>query len=225
MKRSIVIGAIVAATALAGSATIYGPELLAGYRFMNAVDQHDAEYQANGGAWPQLQDTCALCHGARGQPRDAQYAALAGQSASYIESQLHAFAEGRRYSAQMSPLAANLTDEQIKHLANYFAEQKPGVTQVTMKDDSLQQHGQRTVAANGCAACHGEKLSGGPLAPRLAGLGQLYLTDQLTAFKHGQRKDPTQAMNALAGSLSDEDIKAMAHYLANLTPSAISGGQ
>lgn len=225
MKRVIVIGAIVAATALAGSAVVYGPKLLAGYRFMNAVDQHDAEYQANGGAWPQRQDTCTLCHGARGQPENAQYAALADQPASYIETQLQAFAEGRRHSAQMSPLAANLTDEQIKYLANYFAQQKPGMTEITTADESLQQHGQRTVAANGCVACHGEKLSGGPLAPRIAGQGQLYLTDQLMAFKLGQRKDPTQAMNALAGSLSEDDIRAVAHYLANLTPAAVPGGQ
>lgn len=218
MKRTIVIGAIAVTTALAGSTVIYGPELLAGYRFMNAVDQHDADYQANGGAWPQLQDTCALCHGARGQPRDAQYAALAGLPTAYIESQLRAFAEGRRHSAQMSPLAANLTDEQITRLASYFALQKPGVTEVTTKDDALQQQGQRVVVANGCAACHGEKLSGGPLAPRIAGQGQLYLTDQLKAFKVGQRKDPTQAMNAMAGALSDEDIKALSHYLANLVP-------
>ncbi|WP_434671934.1 c-type cytochrome [Pseudomonas sp. R1-15] len=74
------------------------------------------------------------------------------------------------------------------------------------------------VAANGCAACHGEKLSGGSLAPRIAGQGQLYLSDQLSAFKRGQRTDPTQAMNAMAGTLSDEDIKAVAHYLAKLYP-------
>lgn len=218
MKRTITIGAIVVTTALAASIAIYGPELWAGYRFMNAVDQHDIEYQANGGAWPQLQDTCALCHGANGQPRDAQYAALAGQPATYIENQLHAFAEGRRHSAQMEPLAANLTNEQIKRLASYFAEQKPGVTEGSGKDDALDQQGQRVVVANGCAACHGERLSGGPLAPRIAGQGQLYLTDQLNAFKRGHRTDPTQAMNAMAAALSDEDIKAVAHYLANVAP-------
>lgn len=218
MKRTMVFGVITVSAALAGSIAIYGPELWAGYRFMQAVDQHDAAYQANGGAWPQLQDTCALCHGANGQPRDAQYAALAGQPAAYIENQLRAFAQGRRHSAQMQPLAANLTDEQIKRLASYFAEQQPGVTEVPARDDALDQRGQSVVAANGCAACHGEKLSGGPQAPRIAGQGQLYLIDQLSAFKRGQRIDPTQAMNAMAGTLSDEDIKAVAQYLAKLNP-------
>ncbi|RFQ09812.1 cytochrome c4, partial [Pseudomonas sp. ATCC 13867] len=32
------------------------------------------------------------------------------------------------------------------------------------------------------------------------------------------RKDPTQAMNALASSLSEGEILAAAHYLSTLTP-------
>lgn len=218
MTRAVVIGAVVAVAALAGSSAIYGPELLAGYRFMDALDQHDAQYRANGGAWPQLQDTCALCHGSRGQPKGMQYAALAGQPASYIEAQLHAFAEGRRHNPQMSPLAANLTDDQIKFLADYFARQKPQRTEAPASDKALEQRGQATVAARGCVACHGEGMGGGPLAPRIAGQGELYLLDQLKAFKQGQRQDPTQAMNAMASSLSDEELKATSRYLANLTP-------
>ncbi|AZD60963.1 Cytochrome c4 [Pseudomonas chlororaphis subsp. aurantiaca] len=218
MKRAIVIGTVVVATALAGAGALYGPELVAGYRFMNTLDEHNARYLANGGAWPQLQDTCALCHGARGQPANTRYASLAGQSAAYIEAQLQAFAQGRRHSAQMSPLAANLTQEQIKFLADYFSRQTAGQTEAPASDQALEQRAKAKVATTGCVACHGENLSGGPLAPRIAGQGQLYLTDQLTAFKQGQRKDPTQAMNALASTLSEDDIKAVAHYLGTLAP-------
>ena len=78
MKRALVIGAAVATAALAVSSAIYGPEIVVGYRFMEALDQHYAGYQADGGAWPQLQDSCALCHGERGQSSNAQYATLAG---------------------------------------------------------------------------------------------------------------------------------------------------
>ena len=218
MKRVFVIGAVVTAGALAVSSAVYGPELVAGYRFMDSLDRYYADYEANGGTWPQIQDSCALCHGVNGQPRDAQYASLAGQSATYIEAQLHAFAQGRRHSPQMGPLAANLSDEQIKSLADYFARQKPETTEARESDKALEQRGQATVAAKGCVACHGEGLSGGPLAPRIAGQGELYLLDQLNAFKQGRRQDPTRAMNAMAGALSDEEIKATARYLANLTP-------
>ncbi len=129
MKRALVIGAVVATAVLAVSSAIFGPEIVAGYRFMEALDQHYADYQADGGAWPQLQDSCALCHGERGQSSNAQYASLAGLPVAYIESQLHAFAEGRRHSPQMSPLAASLSDQQIQSLAAYFARQTAQTTE------------------------------------------------------------------------------------------------
>lgn len=218
MKRAVVIGAVVTVAALAVSSAIYGPEMVAGYRFMDALDRYYAGYEANGGAWPQFQDSCALCHGANGQPRDARYAALAGQPAAYLEAQLHALAQGRRHNPQMGPLAANLSEAQIKTLAEYFARQQPETTEMPSADEALAQRGQAVVAARGCSACHGEKLSGGPIGPRIAGQGEVYLLDQLKAFKQGQRQDPTQGMNAVAGSLSEEDLKATAHYLATLTP-------
>lgn len=218
MKRALVIGAVVTTAALAVSSALFGPEIVGGYRFMEALDRHYADYQADGGAWPQLQDSCALCHGERGQSRNAQYASLAGLPAAYIEAQLHAFAEGRRHSPQMSPLAANLSDQQIQSLAAYFARQSVQRSETPAQDGALVQSGQATIAAKGCTTCHGEGLAGGPLGPRLAGQGEGYLMDQLNAFKHGQRQDPTQAMNAIASTLSAEEIRATAHFLAGQAP-------
>lgn len=218
MRRAFFIGAALIAAALLASAAIFGPELLSGYRFMDALDRHYVDYEANGGAWPQTQDTCTLCHGAGGQPQDGQYAALAGQPAAYIQTQLHAFATGRRHSPQMEPLAASLSETQILTLAEYFANQQPGITEAPERNDVLSQRGKMTVATHGCVACHGNKLSGGPIGPRIAGQGEGYLRDQLKAFRQGQRKDPNQAMNAIASQLSDDEIEATAHYLAGLAP-------
>lgn len=220
MKRALVIGAVVTTAALAVSSALYGPEILAGYRFMEALDQHYADYQADGGAWPQLQDGCALCHGENGQSNNAQYASLAGLPAAYIEAQLHAFAEGRRHSPQMSPLAASLSDQQIQSLAAYFARQTAQRTETPTHDSALEQSGQATIIAKGCATCHGEGLAGGPLGPRLTGQSESYLIDQLNAFKHGRRNDPTQAMNAIASTLSAEEIRAAAHFLAGQAPAS-----
>jgi len=65
---------------------------------------------------------CILCHGPLGEggvagPR------LAGQNAMYIESQFKAFASGSRqtdHSAPMQPVAAGLTDDDIKEVAHYY---------------------------------------------------------------------------------------------------------
>jgi cytochrome c553 len=225
MKRAILIGTAVLVTGIITTAAAFGPELLAGYRFMNNLDRYYVNYEANGGSWPQIQDSCANCHGANGQSKNGQFAALSGQPVSYLRGQLHAFAEGRRPSAQMAPLASNLSDEQIQTLAEYFSRQPVRITEAPEPDAALAKRGEAAVAANGCVACHGEKLSGSPLAPRIAGQGERYLLDQLHAFRQGQRKDPNQAMNAIATLLSDDDVRATAHYLSSLSPGRPSGAQ
>ena len=63
-----------------------------------------------------------------------------------------------------------------------------------------------------CTACHGP---GGskpimPEYPVLAGQYANYLQHALHEYKDGKRKNPV--MGAQAGSLSDEDIKALAEY-------------
>lgn len=214
MKRAIFVGVAVAAVGLAVAGAAFGPGLLAGRKFERAYAAHFARVEAEGGA--QLQDGCVLCHGSGGQSRNAQYPALAGQPAAYIEAQLHAFAEGRRHSPQMGPLAASLSEAQIKALAAYFERQVPDRNEAVAVDATAEAAGKAEVAAGACASCHGEGLTGSPIAPRLAGQGEAYLADQLVAFKRGDRLDPTQTMNGLAGRMSQAQIKASAHYIASL---------
>jgi cytochrome c553 len=217
MRRAVVIGAIVAAAGVVAGGAMYGPDLLAGQRFQAAFNRHFDGAQADAGAWPPLQDTCGLCHGPKGQPLNAQYPALAGQPVPYLEAQLHAFAEGRRRSPQMGPLAAELSEAQIRQLAAYYARQTPRPNEPVAADAALQQQGQAIVGAKSCASCHGDGLTGSPLAPRLAGQGETYLADQLAAFKSGARLDPTKAMEAMAGAMSEAEIRASARYVAGLS--------
>ncbi|MDF1723479.1 MAG: c-type cytochrome [Alcanivorax sp.] len=223
MKRGIKIGAVLVVSAGVAAGAIFGPQLWAGYHFMEAVDQQTREYEANGGPWPQLQDTCILCHGQDGQSQNTQYPALAGLSASYIEDQLHAFAQGERHSPPMASIARRLTDENIEMLAAYYERQAPEIPTSVADNTATFEQGKRLVTDKACAACHGDQLQGSPIAPRLAGQSEMYLADQLIAFKQGDRKDPTQAMNGLSKTLSDDDIKATAYYLAHTPPTDADG--
>lgn len=66
--------------------------------------------------------SCAGCHGPTGAGIPAQYPRLAGQWAEYTEAQLVAFRGGqRKNSAQMTAIAARLSDTEIKALADYIA--------------------------------------------------------------------------------------------------------
>lgn len=68
-----------------------------------------------------------------------------------------------------------------------------------------------------CIACHGRDGAGtSPLFPNLGGQSAVYMVQQLQAFRSGQR--PSEIMNIIAGSLSDEDIQALADYYARQAP-------
>jgi cytochrome c553 len=65
---------------------------------------------------------CAGCHSPNGAGLPVQYPRLAGQHSDYTKSQLIAFRQGdRTNNAQMSSIAANLSDKEIEALADYIA--------------------------------------------------------------------------------------------------------
>ena len=65
---------------------------------------------------------CASCHGASGGGIPVQYPRLAGQHQDYTVAQLGLFkAGGRKNSAQMTTIAARMSDREIKAVSDYIA--------------------------------------------------------------------------------------------------------
>jgi cytochrome c553 len=64
---------------------------------------------------------CAACHGQNGISVSPQWPTLAGQHEEYIEHALNQYRDGSRTDPLMSPMAAPLTDQDIKLLAEYFS--------------------------------------------------------------------------------------------------------
>jgi cytochrome c553 len=76
------------------------------------------------GATPEKAAVCAACHGERGaKPIAPNYPVLAGQYANYLERALHEYKSGDRKNPIMGAQAASLSEDDIKALATYFAEQ------------------------------------------------------------------------------------------------------
>ena len=69
--------------------------------------------------------TCVACHGPNGNATLPLNPILAGQTSRYLYLQLRDFQEGRRSDPQMSPMAKDLTRDEMRELADYFAAQKP----------------------------------------------------------------------------------------------------
>ncbi|QBQ98814.1 c-type cytochrome [Paraburkholderia pallida] len=225
MKRAWIVGAVVVLAGVVGAGALYGRDYLDGMHFEQAMNEIDKTEVANGGPWPQPQETCYFCHGTHGQSVNAWYPALSGQPEAYLVAQLHGFATGQRANPYMGAIARALTDEQIKSLASYFARQTPAQSEAVHAEAALDKRGMALVAAKSCQACHGASFMGRDQIPRLAGQGEAYLAKQLAAFKSGERHDPSGAMNGMAATLSGEDIRAVASYLAGLTPGGSTAGR
>jgi cytochrome c553 len=64
---------------------------------------------------------CIACHGSAGISPTPIWPNLAGQKEQYLVAQLKAFKEGTRQNAQMAPMVASLSDEDMANLAAYYA--------------------------------------------------------------------------------------------------------
>ena len=69
----------------------------------------------------------------------------------------------------------------------------------------------------GCIGCHLPNGVGSERYPRLAGQRQAYTVQQLMAFKSGTRSnDRVRIMRLVAGRLTEDEMRAVAEYLAGL---------
>ncbi len=71
---------------------------------------------------------CRACHGERGQGEQIDTPRIAGQSATYLEQTLKAYRDGERHNdiyGRMRLIAEQLTSEEIRQLARYYATLQP----------------------------------------------------------------------------------------------------
>lgn len=69
---------------------------------------------------PGQAQTCRVCHGLDGVGTNPMIPNIGGQSADYLSKQLQDFRAGRREDPQMSIIARDLTDEDIKALSDWY---------------------------------------------------------------------------------------------------------
>jgi cytochrome c553 len=153
--------------------------------------------------------TCFVCHGDKGKGNDPQFPSLAAQQSVYIVNQLNAFKSGERKNPAMQAKASNLTAEDINNYGAYFAVQQAAKAG---GDPALVQQGKSKATV--CLGCHGTSGEGNGQYPRLAGQHPDYLAKQLAAYKNGSRING--AMQAIAGNLSEEEIKALSAFFGSL---------
>lgn len=191
-------------------------EVWAMVAFLQRLPALDAgEYEQLASGDPALTG-CARCHGRDGFPK------LAGQNEAYLYNSLRAFQAGRRHSGIMEPVAAGLSDAQMRKMAAHYA----NLPRARAASPAAPERG-REIAHRGiplqkvpaCADCHGPSQPQ-PRSdyPTLAGQYADYLVLQLELFARGHRGGTAYAhlMQEVAPKLTTQQMRDVAAYYESL---------
>jgi len=164
---------------------------------------------------------CVACHGAAGNSTITQNPKLAGQHDAYIQKQLHNFKGPDRNNAIMTGIAKALGEDDVRNIAAFLEQQKPAPGSARNKNTvdlgkKIYRAGIAEKHVPACAGCHGPNGAGIPAQyARIAGQHQDYTIAQLTNFRTGTRANSAQ-MTAVGKRMSDEEMQAVADYIAGL---------
>jgi cytochrome c553 len=157
---------------------------------------------------------CITCHGSPTRTPIAASPSLDGQMAQYLELQLVLMREGLREVPQMVGTLKGFTDRDLGDIAAYFAGQKPP-QRIAGRDAKLHARGAALAKSMICGNCHGEDYRGYKHLPRLANQREDYLVSALKSYRDNKRTGIDTSMNGVMYRTSDNDIQALAHYLAH----------
>lgn len=130
---------------------------------------------------------------------------LVRQQSDFIFTSLHQYRSGERKDPTMQGIAATLTDEDIRELADHFGGVRP--LPVRMPQDMVMPK----IVKQMCESCHGMTgVASLPETPIIGGQHSDFLRNALEKFRNGERH--SAVMTPIAKMLSDEDIRVAADY-------------
>jgi cytochrome c553 len=160
-------------------------------------------------------ETCAACHGEGGTSKMENVPSLAGQPALFLTNQLILMREKLRQVEAMEPFVKGLQDDTIVALADHYAKLAPAPGDEAVDQTAVARGGMLAEQLR-CVSCHGAKLEGQEQIPRLVPQRLDYLIKSLTEYRDGRRYGVDTSMNGVMYQVSDQDIRALAHYLGSL---------
>jgi cytochrome c553 len=191
--------------------TLYG--LALGFSALAGVPAHAADIAAG----KEKAEICVGCHGEGGISQTENIPSLASQPDQFIQWQLVFFRSGTRKSEEMQPIVEQLNNDDVRNLGAYFASLAPSKASTPDDNPDLSRKGAEAAAGRRCASCHTDSYAGTKAVARVAGQREDYLLKALHDYKSGARSGGGMAaMAEVAYPLSDEEITALAHYLAHL---------
>jgi cytochrome c553 len=174
------------------------------FSFVPSIGQADAE------AGKEKAQICMICH--KPNFSSASIPLLAGQKREYLYKQIKDFKEKRRPSSFMQLNVANLSDQDMHDIADYFSSRE--VIRETFSLDSVKiNQGESKAEELKCASCHMADFSGDKEVPSLVAIDPIYIMNQVVAFQTGNRLHPL--INS-STRISESDTEDLAQYFAQL---------
>ena len=160
--------------------------------------------------------SCKACHGSDGNSTTALVPSLAGQPKLFLENQMILFREELRRSSVMTPLLQGIKDPEIVQLADHFSRLPAKPVAGSPPDKDLSEKGKALGQKLRCNVCHLSSYHGQKQMPRLAGQREDYLAAEMVAYRDGKRSGGDTIMAAALYGVKDDEIRALAHFLARL---------
>ena len=170
---------------------------------------------------------CARCHGSeRDGPDSGLVPVLHGQPLEFLTSALEAYANRRRASGIMQPVASDLARDEMDRVARYYAGLLPPSRPPALLPDAtaafergrrLAEQGDPAAKIPACISCHDARAL--PIYPRLAGQNAAYMVNRLRLWKAVLTPGTeTEAIMApVARTLSDRQIDDVSAYFTSMT--------
>lgn len=201
--------------------------------------------QGNAAAGQAKSELCAACHSPTGISVIPIYPNLAGQSATYMYWELMQFKRGRLPDSPMTALVSDLSDQEMRDLAAYYASLDPAAAAAEPADASTDADPQRLQRGEqlylsgdpgkgipACQGCHGVDARGHPDAlkpdrnghtpyaayPALRGQQVAYLQTRLGQYHARTFHDSTTdfVMQGVAQRLDEDSIQSLSEWLSSL---------
>ena len=158
---------------------------------------------------------CGACHGPDGNSKIIGTPSLAGQPKIFLENQLVMIREGLRDIPAMKGQLDGLSDTAIITIARFYTANQ-AISQAGPRNNALFEKGQVISKEALCGTCHLPNYVGRDQMPRIAGQREDYLLYSMRQFRSNQATGRDTIMAASLYGMSDEDLKAIAHYLSQL---------
>jgi cytochrome c553 len=166
-------------------------------------------------------EPCQGCHRSDASGRTSgAYPRLSGQHATVIIKQVTDIRAGRRYNPKMEPYIGDhaLSPYDIADIAVYL--QGLPISSENGKGPGTGVAAGKKIYDNECADCHGNKGEGdaAKFYPMVAAQHYRYLLRELKFIRDGDRRNANPDMVKRIKAFNDDDLEAMADYMAQLSP-------